>query len=56
MNATIRQSGLVIDDTNSFLAGSPDGIVTMSNGDKGLLEIKNLLENKRMSLYQAAKK
>ena len=55
MNAIVRQSGLVIDDANSFLAGSPDGIVTMSNGDKGLLEVKNLLKNKRMSLYQAAR-
>ena len=37
MNAIVRQSGLAIDDANCFLAGSPDGMVTMSNGDKGLL-------------------
>ena len=36
------------------MAGSPDGIVTTSEGDTGLIEIKNLLHSKPLNLWQAA--
>ena len=51
----VSTSGLVIDQENSFLACSPDGIV-QEDGQKGLIEIKNLLQTSQMSLQTAAKK
>ena len=47
--------GLVISEDFPFLAGSPDGKVTDQRGNVGLIEIKNVLYNKPVSLTQAAK-
>jgi hypothetical protein len=54
INAKVYGSGLVIDKVNNFLASSPDGLVSL-DGDEGLIEIKNVLKNKRLSLSDAAK-
>ena len=54
-NVTVRQSGLVIDDAHPFLAASPDGIVTTPAGAMGLIEVKNVLKNKIIILFEAAK-
>lgn len=53
INVTVESMGLVIDQDNKFLAGSPDGKVHV-NGEAGLIEIKNLLHNKPYNLWQAA--
>ena len=37
-----------------YLAASPDGIVTCGGEKVGLLEVKNVLRNKRLNLIQAA--
>ncbi|XP_062575148.1 uncharacterized protein LOC134237079 isoform X2 [Saccostrea cucullata] len=55
-NVTVQESGLVIDHNHNFLAGSPDGIVYTANGEKGLIEIKNLIHNKPLNLFEAADK
>ena len=47
--------GLVISEDFPFLAGSPDGKVTDQNENVGMIEIKNILYNKPVSLTQAAK-
>ena len=39
---------------HNYLAASHDGIVS-NDGDEGLIEIKNVLKNKRISLNEAAK-
>jgi hypothetical protein len=39
-----------------FVAGSPDGIVSVSTGETGLVEIKNLLHSKPINLWQASLK
>ena len=55
MNIQVAKSGLVISSAHPFLAASPDGIV-MKNGEAiGLVEVKNLLRNKRLNLVQAAR-
>lgn len=54
VNVRVEPMGLVIHQTHRFLAGSPDGLVKVSTGDKGLLEVKNLLHNKPINLWQAA--
>ncbi|KAJ8318930.1 hypothetical protein KUTeg_004021 [Tegillarca granosa] len=51
---TVEGVGLVIDKDEKYLAVSPDGIVKCSNGELGLIEVKNLLHNKQINLYQAA--
>ena len=53
-NVCVEKSGLVIHPTHKFLAGSPDGIVTTSTGECGLIEIKNLLHSKPLNLWQAS--
>jgi hypothetical protein len=37
-----------------IIAGSPDGIVSVSTGETGLVEIKNLLHSKPINLWQAS--
>jgi hypothetical protein len=37
-----------------YIAGSPDGIVSVSTGETGLVEIKNLLHSKPINLWQAS--
>ena len=54
-NVIVESSGLIIDKEHPYLAASPDGIVTSSTGEKGLIEIKNLVHSKPINLYQAAK-
>ncbi|CAC5412861.1 unnamed protein product [Mytilus coruscus] len=51
---TVQLSGLIISNEHEFLAGSPDGIVNVGNGEKGLLEVKNLFHSKPINLFQAA--
>ncbi|CAG2223801.1 unnamed protein product [Mytilus edulis] len=51
---TVESSGLIINNEHKFLAGSPDGIVIVGNGEKGLLEVKNLVHSKPINLFQAA--
>ena len=46
--------GLVINKKCPFLAGSPGGKLTNMNGNSGLIEIKNVLYNKPVTLTQAA--
>ena len=41
-NVTVERCGLFISLEKGFLAASPDGIVTETSGDKGLLEVKAL--------------
>lgn len=55
-NVIVKDSGLVIDHNNNFLAASPDGFVYTSDGKKGLIEIKNLVHNKPLNLFEAADK
>lgn len=50
----VEKMGLVISQECPFLAASPDGKVIYKNGNEGLIEIKNLLYNKAVSLTQAA--
>lgn len=39
-NVIVHRSGLVIHPEQRYLAGSPDGIVSVSTGETGLIEIK----------------
>ena len=41
-DVVVEKCGLVISVAKGFLAASPDGIITESNGEKGLLEVKAL--------------
>ncbi|XP_078329794.1 uncharacterized protein LOC144624228 [Crassostrea virginica] len=54
-NVTVEPVGLIVNRQHKFLAASPDGKVKDSNGDIGLIEIKNLLQNKNISFMQATK-
>jgi hypothetical protein len=42
-NVIVHRSGLVIHPEQRYLAGSPDGIVSVSTGETGFIEIKYLL-------------
>ena len=56
-NVSVVQSGLVLDPDNQELGCSPDGIVINLDGkEKGVLEVKNLLQNNRLSFHEARKK
>nr|XP_034320463.1 uncharacterized protein LOC105318911 [Crassostrea gigas] len=55
-NVIVKDSGLVIDHNNNFLAASPDGFAYTSDGKMGLIEIKNLVHNKPLNLFEAADK
>jgi hypothetical protein len=39
----VHRSGLVIHPEQRYIAGSPDGIVSVSTGETGLIEIKKLI-------------
>ena len=54
VNVEVQNVGLVIDNENKYLAASPDGRVVEENNSTGLIEIKNVLYNKPVSLSQAA--
>ena len=54
MNYKVQQCGLMISAEHRYLAASPDGIVTCGGEKVGLLEVKNVLRNKRLNLIQAA--
>ena len=51
----VHQVGLIIDAENPWLGCSPDGVVTEDGAEDsvGLLEIKNVLKDKNLSLVQA---
>ena len=53
---SIEIPGLVIDKQNPLLSTTPDGIIIDSTGPVGLLEIKTLLQNKRLLIAEAAEK
>ena len=57
-NVVVRKSGLVVCATYPFLAASPDGVVVGHTkacpAATGLLEVKNVLKNKRISFQEAA--
>ena len=40
---SVHRSGLVIHPEQRYIAGSPDGIVSVSTGETGLLEIIKLI-------------
>ncbi|KAJ8320072.1 hypothetical protein KUTeg_001659 [Tegillarca granosa] len=44
---------LIISPDNKHLAAFPDGKVVQSDGDVGLIEIKNLLHSKPINLTEA---
>ena len=46
--------GFKISKSHPFLGASADGLVTFEDGTKGLLEVKNLLQNEKMLIKQAA--
>ena len=52
----ITVPGLFISHEHSFLAASSDGIVTLTDGSEGLIEIKNLLQNREYSIKEASMK
>lgn len=55
IDVLVQSRGLVIDPAHQCLAASPDGLVIERNtGEKGLLEVKNLLQNKAVTLEEAA--
>ena len=54
-NVKFEKMGLVISKEQPLLAASPDGRITDGKGNSGLIEIKNILYNKPLSLTQAAK-
>jgi hypothetical protein len=52
----VRTAGLLISCKHPFLAGSADGIVfSEETKETGLIEVKNLLKNKRLTLSAAVK-
>ncbi|XP_021377684.1 splicing factor 3B subunit 4-like [Mizuhopecten yessoensis] len=53
LNVTVEKSGLIIHPSHNFLAASPDGKVFSSDGQNGLIEIKNMLQNKNLTLREA---
>ena len=55
VDVKVEKMGLVVSQGSPFLAASPDGKVLDQNGNHGLIEIKNILYNKALSLTQAAK-
>ena len=55
VDVKVEKMGLVVSQESPFLAPSPDGKVIDQNGNHGLIEIKNILYNKALSLTQAAK-
>ena len=50
----VEKTGLIICHKDPYLAASPDGKVVYENGECGLIEIKNILYNKPLSLSQGA--
>ena len=54
-NVKVEKMGLIVSQESPFLAASPDGKVIEQNGNHGLVEIKNVLYNKALSLTQAAR-
>ena len=48
---TVKPMGLVISETDQFLTCSPDGTVYNNSGQKGLIEIKNLLHKQNINSY-----
>ena len=55
-NVYVQKSGMVICEKYPELAASPDGVVVnKETGESGLVELKNLLHNKPISLQEAAK-
>jgi hypothetical protein len=53
-NVVVESVGLVVHPVHKFLAASPDGVVVNASGSDGLIEIKNLVHNKPINLWQAA--
>ena len=52
----VAPSGLLVHEEHHFLAASPDGVVSVvRSGESGLIEVKNLLQNKQHLLKDAAK-
>ncbi|ESO82752.1 hypothetical protein LOTGIDRAFT_155770 [Lottia gigantea] len=53
---TVEHTGLQILHSHPFLAASTDGIVSsLASGEKGLLEVKNVLMNKQLTFLEAVK-
>jgi hypothetical protein len=52
----VHSTGLVVHPTHQYLAASPDGKVCEVPGSTGLLEIKTVLQNNRLTFEQAAVK
>jgi hypothetical protein len=49
----VERVGLVVDREHNFLAASPDGKVVCTDGQVGLIEVKNLLQNKKLTFAAA---
>jgi hypothetical protein len=55
-HVTVQNTGLVIDPTHQCLAASPDGVVTNHTlKSTGMIEIKNLLKDKPLTLLEGTK-
>ena len=50
-NVIVHRSGLVIHPEQRYIAGSPDGIVFVSTGETGLIEIKKTYYTQSLSIF-----
>jgi hypothetical protein len=48
-------AGLMIHEHYPWLGATPDGVVNVSNGEQGLVEVKNILDRKSLTFVQATK-
>ena len=55
INCEVLKSGLRISESHPFLGASADGVVKIVDGTEGLIEVKNLLQNEKMLIKDAAK-
>ena len=57
VHVKVKKCGMVVCQEHQELAASPDGIVVnIRTKEKGLLEIKNVLKDKKETLHEASKK
>ena len=55
LECTVIKSGLRVSEEQPFLGASSDGIITLKDGQEGLIEVKNLLQNEKLLIKDAAK-
>ena len=54
INCEVSKSGLRISESYPFLGASADGVVKIVDGTEGLIEVKNLLQNEKVLIKDAA--